>query len=160
MKEFRKTFLPDTVEYNGHTYFRSPITTDWNSHDIEQYLENENKKAVTIKDNGLIRNWEGRVWMNPPYDRHLFVNYTPVVVVGISPTWKSVVTIAVERIGGKADLTTIYDLVEQIAPDKTTKNKHFKEKIRQQLQLYFTRIGTGKWQKTDTNTIQNKLDFN
>ena len=27
-------------------------------------------KHYTYVDNGLMQNWEGRVWMNPPYGRH------------------------------------------------------------------------------------------
>lgn len=76
---------------------------------------------------------------------HLLVNYTPVVVVGISPTWRSVITVAVSRAGGEADLKVVYELVEQIAPDKTERNEHWKEKVRQELQYHFTRIAKGRY---------------
>jgi len=34
------------------------------------------KKYYTIKDNGLIKSWEGRVWMNPPYAQPLIVKFS------------------------------------------------------------------------------------
>ncbi len=29
------------------------------------------KRHIELPDNGLARGWEGRVWLNPPYDEHL-----------------------------------------------------------------------------------------
>lgn len=64
--------------------------------------------------------------------KHVAVNYVPVVVVGVSPSWFSVVSIAVKSYGNDS-LQPIYDMVERIAPDKVAKNRHWKEKIRQQV---------------------------
>lgn len=75
--------------------------------------------------------------------KHLLVNSVPIVIVGISPSWKSVVTIALSRLNGTAHLQAIYDVVELIAPDKIERNQFYKEKIRQTLQNYFTRINKG-----------------
>lgn len=190
----------------------------------------------TIEDNGLIQQWYGRVWLNPPYGRyiqkwmqlmathnngialtfartetqffhqhvfsvadsifffegrinfytvagtrsaqnagapsvliayggqnserisearlkgrHLPINIIPVIVVGISPTWKAVVKIAVSRLKGEAHLQEIYDLVERIAPDKVNNNRHFKEKVRQTLQTHFNRIKKGYYSTTITD---------
>ncbi len=85
---------------------------------------------------------------------HRAVNSVPVVVVISSPSWKSVVTIAVKRLNGTASVKQVYDLVEVIAPDKTQKNKNFKEKIRQQLQIHFTRIGRGYYSFSNPNISQ------
>lgn len=74
--------------------------------------------------------------------RHVLINAAPIVVVGVSPSWKSVISIALSRLG-EADVQVIYRVVEQIAPDKTAANQHWKEKIRQQLQYHFTRIKKG-----------------
>jgi hypothetical protein len=76
---------------------------------------------------------------------HLPVNVIPVVVVGVSPSWRMVITIAVNRNNGEADCQTIYGLVERIAPDKVQNNFNYKEKIRQQLQYHFTRIAKGRY---------------
>lgn len=189
------------------------------------------RQHFTIEDDGLAKEWAGRIWLNPPYDRrvidkwlgrmalhgdgvslifartetktfqkwvfgyassilfmegritfydvngnaghfnagapsvlisygknnmealgdsgikgkHILVNYTPVIVVGISPTWRSVVTLAVSRAGGEVNLQEVYDLVEQIAPDKTERNQHYKAKVRQTLQYHFTRIAEGRY---------------
>lgn len=82
---------------------------------------------------------------------HLPVNTVPVIVVGISPTWKAVITIAVNRNGGEADVQAVYDLVETIAPDKCQQNPHYKEQIRKQLQYHFTRIARGRYTTSKTN---------
>lgn len=75
--------------------------------------------------------------------KHLLVNSCPVIVVGISPSWKSIVSIALGSLKNEASLNQVYDLVERIAPDKVAVNQHFKAKVRQTLQTYFTRIGKG-----------------
>jgi phage N-6-adenine-methyltransferase len=40
----------------------SPIIRPWDTA----------KKHYTIEDNGLIQDWKGRVWLNPPYGRETF----------------------------------------------------------------------------------------
>ncbi len=186
------------------------------------------KKHYTIDDNGLLQEWDGRVWMNPPYGKalgtwlnrlalhndgiamvfartdtaafhdhvfpyassmlfirnrvtfynvlgqpgkynggapsvlisygernmeaisesripgkHVLINHVPVIVIGMSPTWKHVVSITLVRLGRTANLQQVYDAVEVVAPDKVEKNQHFKEKVRQTLQTYFERVGKG-----------------
>lgn len=76
---------------------------------------------------------------------HLPVNTMPVIVVGVSPTWKAVITIAINRSNGEADCKTLYDMVERIAPDKVQSNPHWKEQIRKQLQHHFNRISKGRY---------------
>lgn len=76
---------------------------------------------------------------------HLPVNTVPIVVVGVSPSWKAVVTIAVNRKGGEAEVKAVYDMIEQIAPDKVQGNMNWKAKVRQQLQYHFTRISQGRY---------------
>lgn len=80
--------------------------------------------------------------------KHLLVNSTPIVIVGISPSWKSVISIAITRLNGSANIQAIYNMVEQIAPDKVTNNKFYKEKIRQKLQFCFTKIQKGVYSNT------------
>lgn len=69
----------------------------------------------------------------------------PIVTIGISTTWKAIVKTAIVRAGEEAELPVIYELVEQIAPDKKQKNNFFKEKVRQTLQKHFKRIGKGRY---------------
>ncbi len=66
--------------------------------------------------------------------KHVHLTYTPIIVVGVSPKWISVVTIAVKQFGDD-ELAPVYDMVERIAPDKVAKNQHWKAKVRQQIQL-------------------------
>lgn len=187
------------------------------------------RRGYTINDNGLLQQWEGNVWMNPPYTtaeirrwmaklaaygrgialihartetfhfekyvypiadtifhfygrlyfhdetgkrlsanagapsvlisygeenadriadsglkgKHLPVNAQVIVIVGISPSWSTVVASAIRRSNGTAALQTIYDLVELIAPDKVQRNHHYREKIRRTVQEQFERVGKG-----------------
>lgn len=189
------------------------------------------RKHYTEKDDGLSLPWEGRVWLNPPYNRyligqwlqrladhgngialvfartetavfqqyvfsradsilflrnrltfyteagvpgsfnggapscliaygeenvsslqdcglegkHLLVNRVPVIVVGVSPSWKSVIAIALVRLGKRAPVKAVYEMVETIAPDKTKKNRHYREKVRQQLRYHFVRVAKGEY---------------
>jgi hypothetical protein len=75
--------------------------------------------------------------------RHLPVNSQPIIIVGISPSWKSVIKIALNRTNRPASVKEVYDLVEQLAPDKCQNNAHWKEKVWQQLQEHSERISKG-----------------
>lgn len=66
--------------------------------------------------------------------KHILVNAPSIIVVGVSPTWISIVSIAFKNHGDNS-LQPIYEMVERIAPDKVAQNKHWKEKIRQQIQI-------------------------
>lgn len=67
--------------------------------------------------------------------QYLPISYTHVVVVAVSPSWFAVVSIAV-RNHGDQNLKAVYDMVERLAPDKTARNVHWKEKVRQKVQAY------------------------
>lgn len=199
----------------------SPIKRPWDTA----------KRHFTEKDDGLLQKWEGRVWMNPPYDRdvidkwllkmaqhmngttmifgrtdtrafqdlvfpfaesilfmkgrvhfynekgersktgagapsvlisyseydadmldqsgiegkHLLINSVPVITIKNSPSWRSVVSISLIRLNGKAKLQDIYDAVEVVASDKIERNKNFKAKVRQVLQKKFKRVGKAQY---------------
>jgi|SRR5579859_1199516 len=81
---------------------------------------------------------------------HVLVNAAPIIIVGISPSWKSVVSIALDRAHGEAAMQEIYDLVESIAPDKCEKNGNWKPKVRQQLQEHFQRVCKGVYSKSSS----------
>jgi hypothetical protein len=67
--------------------------------------------------------------------RYLPLSYTSFIVVGASPSWFSVVKIAIKSYGD-SELKPIYDMVARIAPDKVANNQFWKEKVRQKLQEY------------------------
>lgn len=68
--------------------------------------------------------------------KYIPLNYTPIIVVGASPSWFSVVSMSVRQQGSDEDLAPIYDLVERMAPEKVIANRHWREKVRQQIQVY------------------------
>lgn len=72
---------------------------------------------------------------------HVPLNKIGVVVVGLDKSWKVVVKSALISLNNEASLEEIYRQVEEIAPDKIGKNKHYREKIRQTLQRHFDRVG-------------------
>ncbi len=60
-------------------------------------------------------------------------------------TWRDLIQGALEWLGGKATLSQIYKVIE--GSKKALKNNHWKEKIRQTLQLHdnFTAVDRGVW---------------
>lgn len=79
---------------------------------------------------------------------HIPINSPDIFIVTYSSdqhTWKVIVRNAVEELGGTATTTDIYETVVRLAPKRVQKNKHYKEKIRQTLQLHFTRQEQGKY---------------
>lgn len=75
--------------------------------------------------------------------KHLPLNAPPLIVIGVSPSWKSVVSIVVKKLDGQATVKAITELVETIAPDKVQQNKHYREQIRKVLQQHFERKDRG-----------------
>lgn len=68
--------------------------------------------------------------------KFLPLNHTPIIVVGVSPSWFSVISMAIRHTGKDDELKPIYEVVERMAPDKVSGNRHWKEKVRQQVQRY------------------------
>lgn len=69
----------------------------------------------------------------------VFHNSATIVIVGVSPSWFSVVSMAV-RYCGEEDLQPIYDYVETLAPDKVANNYNWKAKIRQKVGVYKKKV--------------------
>jgi len=200
----------------------SPIKRPWDTA----------KNHYSLNNNGLLQNWFGRIWLNPPYGRELeawlnrmalhnngialvfartetkaFQEYVfpyadsilfikgriqfytitgikqnnvnaPSLLIGyneynsdmisksgingfhisLNPdlfiigieiqenrSWKIIVDEALNILNKESTLSEIYDTVIKLAPKKIQKNKHFKEKIRQVLQLHFNNINKGIW---------------
>lgn len=64
----------------------------------------------------------------------------------IASTWKNAIRIAFMNLGKSiATLGEIYKEVEKVAKHLIDKNPHWKEKIRQKLQLYYTSVERGVW---------------
>lgn len=61
--------------------------------------------------------------------KHVLINRATAIVITVSPSWQHVVRIALVKLGAKAELNSIYEMVEAIAPDKVETNSHYKEKI-------------------------------
>lgn len=63
----------------------------------------------------------------------------------IAMTWRSVIRIALMKLGGQATLSRIYEEVASVAGDLMAKNSHWQAKVRQQLQVHFTNVERGVW---------------
>jgi len=195
----------------------SPVNRPWPTAKIH----------YTIIDNGLLKEWFGRVWMNPPYGNklihwlnrmamhgdgialtfartdtkafhhyvfgmadsifflkerlkfyhvtgerstdgiapsvliayggsnseaineaglmgaHLPINRIGITIVGYDATWKSVIKTVFIRLNRPAELNELYCEVIKIAPEKVARNKHFKAKVRQTVQLHFLKLTKG-----------------
>jgi len=77
--------------------------------------------------------------------KHVFLQSQPILLVGFSSTWKSVVKVAFTKLNATAALSDIYKMVSIVAPDKVIKNRHFEAKVRQTLQLHFERAEKGRY---------------
>jgi len=64
------------------------------------------------------------------------------------PLWRSVITAAIDCLGGEADLQAIYELIERRRPTRTP---FWREKIRQVCQQQFTRTARGRYAIPETN---------
>lgn len=62
-----------------------------------------------------------------------------------SVTWRVLVRMALMKLGGKAQLSDIYRIVEKDAGDRIASNQKWMAKIRQTLQLHFESIERGVW---------------
>lgn len=186
------------------------------------------KNHFTILDDGLLKEWFGRVWLNPPYGKSLVswlnrmamhrdgialtfartdtnafhdfvfpvadsiffirqrltffnVDGTPGHFNGGAPSvliaygennsealrnvdlkghhqalgssliiiwdrpWRLIVRSALIKLNGRSKLESIYRVVEEMFPEKVSRNKHHKEKIRQVLQKHFDKVNTGEY---------------
>jgi len=63
----------------------------------------------------------------------------------VAATWRSVIRIALMKLGGQATLSRIYDEVSKVAGDLMTQNKNWQAKVRQKLQIHFTNVERGVW---------------
>lgn len=64
---------------------------------------------------------------------------------GTDKTWRVVVGESLEEIGRDASVSEIYKTVMRLSPGKAGANNHYKEKIRQTLQRYFTKVSHGTY---------------
>ena len=60
-------------------------------------------------------------------------------------TWKTVVTRALHKLGGEADLSDLYQQVIDDAPEHVRRNPHFQARIRQTLQDTAQNVRPGRW---------------
>jgi hypothetical protein len=60
-------------------------------------------------------------------------------------TWRIVVGEALEELNKESNLSDIYNTVIKMAPKKIARNDNYKAKIRQVLQMHYTKINRGKY---------------
>lgn len=77
----------------------------------------------------------------------LQARYRALLARGEAGTWRAVVNLALDSLGGRATLAQIYAEVEGIRPSA---NKFWREKVRQVLQRHAVRSGPGEWQLAST----------
>jgi len=72
---------------------------------VEKVPQIPAKKHYTIKDNGLLQNWEGRVWLNPPYgqDTAIWLDKLALHGNGIALVFARTDTLWFHTIACKAD---------------------------------------------------------
>lgn len=72
---------------------------------------------------------------------------TSIDMVNLSnASWKAVLYWCMKKLGGRANLQSIYTAVEENAQEKIKNKENWKSKIRQQLQLHFSNCERGVWE--------------
>lgn len=66
-------------------------------------------------------------------------------------TWRGVVAIALQELGGRAHVSDIY---ERVAPRRPTANQWWREKVRQTLQRNFASEGAGVWSHPQSLSVR------
>jgi hypothetical protein len=101
-----------------------------------------NGKFIAIQHEHLLVFKKNQIWSVPmkftrtkTFDLRQFENMT----------WRDLIQGALEYLGGQAELSSIYDVIQN--SKKVMKNNHWKEKVRQTLQIHenFYSIERGKW---------------
>lgn len=137
IKAFQNYVYPHAASifffYDRLTFYNVDGTkADYNAGDGSCLIGYGKRNMEAIGDSGL-------------RGKHLLINYTPVILVGVDRTWRTVVSMTMERLDGVATLDAIYTVVENLAPEKVRRNDHYKAKVRQTLQLFFTKIKKGQY---------------
>lgn len=86
------------------------------------------------------------VWKKSP--KSLFaIGYEAAIDIQqkIASTWRSVIRLALMKLGGQATLSRIYDEVSKVAGDLMAQNKNWQAKVRQKLQAHYTNVERGIW---------------
>ncbi len=79
--------------------------------------------------------------------KHVAVNGLIVSVVGFTRSWRLIIQSAFIRLDRAASVAEITAAVERLAPEKTSSNRFYREKIRQQLRRHFRRVSKGFYEK-------------
>lgn len=102
-----------------------------------------NGTFIPIEHEHLIILRKKQIWHVPiTMTKHVFLDLRK----SLNITWRDLIQAALQEVGGKATLNDLYSIVENTA--KAQKNKHWKEKIRQVLQIHedFSPVERGIWQ--------------
>lgn len=111
-------------------------------HNTVSGRKNYNGKFIPIAHEHLLIFKKNNIWKVPikfthtkTFDLRQFENIT----------WRDLIQGCLEWLGGQAELSQIYELIAD--SKKAKKNPHFKEKVRQTLQIHdnFTAVTRGTW---------------
>lgn len=101
-----------------------------------------NGSFIPIEHEHLIILRKNQLWHVPiAFTKHVFLDLKKSLQI----TWRDLIQAALQEIGGTAALKDLYAVIEDTA--KAKNNKHWKEKIRQTLQLHenFAPVEKGVW---------------
>lgn len=109
-----------------HNRMQEPLVFAMFSKDAQRTLVGFALYRETTEINGLHKHFRELLRQGRPY----------------RSAWRAVVEAALELMGGEASLSQIYDIVSGRQP---TENQHWREKVRQILQLYFIKTGPARY---------------
>lgn len=114
-------------------------------HNCESDRRRYRGSFIPIEHEYLIIMKKANVWVVPiAISKKVMVDIRDSLKV----TWRDLVQAALESIGGESSLETLYGVLEGSVKAKS--NRHWREKIRQTLQIYrdFERVERGYWKLT------------
>lgn len=101
-----------------------------------------NGSFIPIEHEHLLVFRKNQLWKIPiAVTKHVFLDMKKSLQV----TWRDLIQAALEEIGGQAQLSSLYAIIGDT--EKAKQNKHWKEKVRQILQIHqnFTPVEKGVW---------------
>lgn len=111
-------------------------------HNTVSGRKNYNGKFISIAHEHLLVFKKNHVW-HVPIKRTFTKTFDLRAFEGM--TWRDLIQATLEHLGGEADLSSLYEVISD--SKKAQNNPHFKEKIRQTLQLHqnFESVERGRW---------------
>lgn len=131
-----------SIQKDMHWYGKTDMHFIKEQHNCVSDKKTYRKEIIRIVHEHLVVFRKEKIWLFPVTITKKFVRD---IRLSEKVTWRDLVQAALESVGGTASLPQLYEVIE--GTKKAQQNKHWKEKIRQTLQIYndFESVSRGCW---------------